>query len=111
MTYCDRCVGSRPVTKKKKLSVSCDDCKAVMDCNTRLNMVELMKKVQPAIDQLWRMGLIKNEAKGIPVHAVLATLDSEENPMLELRATRDIEVPNTVEGIKIRLLVCEPYYH
>jgi hypothetical protein len=54
---------------------------------------------------------VKNEHKGIPVHATLATLDENDNPVLELRATRDVIVPNYIDGVKIRVMVCEPYYH
>lgn len=110
MFYCDRCIGTRPQSKKRK-TTTCSLCSAVLDCNDRPNIGELLKMVRPALDQLWRQGLVKNEHKGIPVHATLATLDENDNPVLELRATRDVIVPNYIDGVKIRVMVCEPYYH
>ena len=112
MTYCDRCAETKlfPIGKKRT-TATCTFCKATLDCSDRPNMVELLKAVKPALDILWKQGLVKNENKGIPVHATHATLDSEDRPMLELRATRDIEVPDYVDGVKIRLMVCDPYYH
>jgi len=110
MLYCDRCIGTRPQSKRRKTG-TCDLCKAVLDCNDRPNLKELLKSVQPALDQLWRQGLLKNEAKGIPIHASLATLDENDNPVLELRSSREIDVPDFIEGVKVRLMVCEPYYH
>lgn len=112
MLYCDRCAEARllPVGKKRT-TATCHLCKATLECSDRPNMVELLKAVKPALDILWKQGFIHNEAKGMPVHATHATLDSEDRPMLELRATREIEVPEYVDGVKIRLMVCDPYYH
>lgn len=111
MTYCDRCAGDRLPLSKKRKTATCTYCGATLECSDRPNVGELLKIVKPALDVLWRQGLLKNEAKGIPIHASLATLDNEERPTLELRASRDIEVPEYIEGVRIRLMVCEPYYH
>lgn len=110
MFYCDRCIGTRPQSKKRKIA-SCALCTATLECHERPNMSELLKMVRPALDQLWKQGLVKNEYKGIPVHATLASLDENDNPVLELRTTRDVIMPTLIEGVKIKVMVCEPYYH
>lgn len=110
MIYCDRCIGTRPQSKRRK-TATCSLCQATMDCNDRPNLKELLKSTTGALDQLWKLGFLKNEAKGMPIHATLATLDENDNPVLELRSSREIDVPVFLEGVKIRVMVCEPYYH